>query len=76
MPTTPAITPDASVEEVMSRFPTTIAVFLRRRMHCVGCVVGPFHTVWDAAGQYGIAAEALLAELREAAAAAATAPPA
>jgi hybrid cluster-associated redox disulfide protein len=73
MPTMPAITLDTSVEEVMSRFPAAIAVFLRRRMRCVGCAVGPFHTVRDAAGEYGVAAEALLAELREAAAAAAAA---
>jgi hypothetical protein len=36
-------------------------------MHCVGCAVGPFHTVADAAHQYGLEAPSLLAELRAAA---------
>lgn len=68
MPET-AITLDTPVEEVMRCFPATIAVFLRHRMHCVGCAVGPFHTVSDASHEYGLAAAALLGELRAAAAA-------
>jgi hybrid cluster-associated redox disulfide protein len=66
MPKT-AITLDMPVEEVMRRFPGTIAVFLRHRMHCVGCAVGPFHNVADASREYGLAADTLLLELCEAA---------
>jgi hybrid cluster-associated redox disulfide protein len=54
----------------MQHFPATIAVFLRHRMHCVGCAVSPFHTVADAAGEYGMDGAALLRELRAASAAA------
>ncbi|MGG5812174.1 DUF1858 domain-containing protein [Falsiroseomonas sp. CW058] len=63
-----AITMDMPVEEVMRRFPSTIGVFLRHRMHCIGCAVGPFHRVDDAAAEYGLDPVALLAELRAAAA--------
>jgi hybrid cluster-associated redox disulfide protein len=65
-----AITLDTPVEEVMRRFPATMSVFLRHRMHCIGCAVGPFHTVSDAIREYDLPAAALLRELREAAAAA------
>jgi hybrid cluster-associated redox disulfide protein len=60
---------DASVDDVMTAFPATIAVFLRHRMSCVGCLMGPFHTVADAAAEYDLDPDALLAELRQAASA-------
>jgi hybrid cluster-associated redox disulfide protein len=63
------ITVDASVNDVMTVFPATIAVFLRHRMSCVGCLMGPFHSVADAAAEYDLEPGALLAELRQAAAA-------
>jgi hybrid cluster-associated redox disulfide protein len=69
MPAT-AIRSDMPVEDVMRRFPAIIAVFLRHRMHCIGCAVSPFHTVADAAGEYGMDHAALVQELRAASAAA------
>lgn len=63
-----AIALDTPVEEVMRRFPATIAVFLRHRMHCVGCAVGPLHTVADSIREYGLVAATLIDELRAAAA--------
>jgi hybrid cluster-associated redox disulfide protein len=62
------ITADSLVDEIMTKHPRTISVFLRRRMSCVGCLMGPFHTVSDAAEEYDIATEILLEELRHAAA--------
>jgi hybrid cluster-associated redox disulfide protein len=58
---------ESSVDEIMTAFPMTIAVFLRRRMSCIGCLMGPFHTVADAAKEYGIDARELLDELQRAA---------
>lgn len=63
----PEITADMSVDEVMRRWPATIAVFIRRRMACVGCAVGPFHSVDDAGIVYGLPAAPLVEELRDAA---------
>jgi hybrid cluster-associated redox disulfide protein len=62
------ITADSFVDEIMTKYPGTISVFLRRRMSCVGCLMGPFHTVYDAAEEYEIATDVLLEELRHAAA--------
>ena len=61
------ITEDDLVDEVMSAFPATIAVFLRRGMSCVGCLMGTFHTVADAADEYAIDRDELLHELQGAA---------
>lgn len=63
MPET-TITLETPVEEVMRRFPATIAVFLRHRMHCIGCAIGPFHTVLDASREYDLPAATMLRELR------------
>ena len=55
---------DALVEDIMRRWPATIAVFLRHRMACIGCPAGPFHSVADSAAAYGVETAALLEELR------------
>ena len=44
--------PDLPLEDLMSRWPETIAVFLRHNMLCVGCLIGPFHTVIEACAEY------------------------
>ncbi|WP_374433627.1 DUF1858 domain-containing protein [Tabrizicola sp.] len=68
--------PDLPLAEIMRRWPATVPVFLARGMLCVGCVIGPFHTVDDACEEYGIDPGTLLAELRAAvSSAAATEPP-
>jgi hybrid cluster-associated redox disulfide protein len=65
------IDPNLPVEDVMRRWPATIAVFVRRRMFCVGCAFGPFHSIADSSAEYGIPLAELMEEL-EAAAFAAT----
>lgn len=54
------------VDDVMRRHPSTIEVFVRLRLHCIGCPIGTFHTVADAAREHRLDAEMLLAELRAA----------
>jgi hybrid cluster-associated redox disulfide protein len=66
------ITRDLAVDDIMRRWPGTAAVFVRHRMACVGCAIGPFHTVVDAAREYDLPVEQLLAELVAAADACAT----
>ncbi len=55
--------PDMPVAEIMRRWPETIAVFLGHQMLCVGCVIGPFHTLDDVAQEYRLDRDDLLAEL-------------
>ena len=71
MPTA-SIHADAILRAVMERHPETIAVFVRRRMHCPGCPMAPFMTLAEAAANYSLDVEELVGELRAAAASAAT----
>lgn len=48
------------VGAIMSRWPSTISVFIARRMHCIGCPVSMFHRLEDAAAEHGLELEELL----------------
>lgn len=61
------IDPNQSVDDVMRRWPATIAVFIRHRMSCVGCPFGMFHSVAESSAQYKIPPAQLLHELNAAA---------
>ena len=63
------ITPDSIVEEIMRLRPQTVRVFLRHKMACVGCSVGPFHTLADASAEHGIDLDQLIREIEHAASA-------
>jgi len=51
---------------MMTRWPATIPVFLRFNSLCVGCLVGPFHTVVDTCDEHGIDQPAFIAALEQA----------
>lgn len=50
---------DLSVKEIMDRWPRTASTFIAHRMHCVGCPIGPFHTLADAAAEHQLDPDAL-----------------
>jgi hybrid cluster-associated redox disulfide protein len=54
---------DDSVDDVMSRSPETIRVFLEFKMRCVGCPIACFHTVDDACREHGVDRDAFLGAL-------------
>ncbi|GIL02062.1 MAG: hypothetical protein BroJett030_19610 [Alphaproteobacteria bacterium] len=54
------------LDEVMRRWPATIAVVMRHRMLCVGCPIGAFHTLADACREHGVGEAALLREIEAA----------
>ena len=55
--------PDLPLADMMSTWPETIPVFLRHNMLCVGCLVGPFHTIVDACAEYHLDEDSFLSEL-------------
>lgn len=59
----PSIDPDMPVDEIMRKWPATIAVMVRHRMLCVGCPIGTFHTVTDACAEHEIDEDAFVDEL-------------
>ena len=60
---------DSVVDDVMRAWPSTIRVFLDFHMNCVGCPIGPFHTISDSCEAHGIEIEAFLSALQKARAA-------
>lgn len=67
----PSIHGGAILGAVMDAHPETVAVFVRRRMHCPGCAMAPFVTLAQAVKAYGVETQDLVDSLRAAAAAAA-----
>lgn len=58
-----AINPDMTLDEIMRRWPATMRVMIHHRMLCIGCPIGIFHTVADAAAAHALDEAALTAEL-------------
>ena len=60
------LTADMTIDAIMRRWPHTVAVLLKHRMLCVGCPVGPFHTITDACRAHEVDEPAFVAELETA----------
>lgn len=67
MQRTRSISETSIIEDVLTGFPATLAVFVRRGMHCPVCGVARFDTIRDAAREYQQDLAGLLAELTVAA---------
>lgn len=66
MPTEQMETTDLTLSEIMNRWPQTVTVFLGHGMMCVGCRIGPFHTITDACEEYQLDEQAFRQELQKA----------
>jgi hybrid cluster-associated redox disulfide protein len=62
------ITAESNVDELMTHYPQTVNVFVRRRMLCPGCLAARFETIAEVCRIYDMPLQPLLAELRSAAA--------
>jgi hybrid cluster-associated redox disulfide protein len=54
---------DIPVSKIMRQWPGTVRVFIDLHLHCIGCPIGDFHTLSDAAIEHGLSAEDLCHEL-------------
>jgi len=61
------ITKEMTIGEVVRRFPTTVEVFNRYGMGCLGCPATQFENVEQGAIMHGIDIEQLVKDLNEAA---------
>lgn len=59
-----AIEPYLLVDDVMTRWPATIRVFLDFKLGCVGCPIASFHSVDDACREHGIDDASFMRALR------------
>lgn len=55
--------PDLTLEELMTHWPVSVSVFIKYRMHCVGCLIAPYHTIIDACIEHGVNEDDFRAEL-------------
>ncbi|AMX98029.1 hypothetical protein A4R28_30330 (plasmid) [Mesorhizobium ciceri] len=51
------------VDEIMRKWPATVAVVLRYKMLCVGCPIGTFHTVAEACLEHHVDESRFIADL-------------
>lgn len=50
----PKLDSKMSMDELMRRWPATVHVAISHRLLCVGCPIGPFHSIADAAREHGL----------------------
>jgi hybrid cluster-associated redox disulfide protein len=50
----PKLDSKMSMDEMMRRWPATVHVAINHRLLCVGCPIGPFHNIADAAREHGL----------------------
>ena len=62
----PKLDSTMSMDEMMRRWPATVHVAISHRLLCVGCPIGPFHTIANAAREHGLDAEMLRREFEAA----------
>ncbi|RKF16173.1 DUF1858 domain-containing protein [Roseovarius spongiae] len=58
--------PDLPIADLLRNWPQAVAVFMRHRMLCVGCLISSFHTVIDACDEYALDESEFRRELRQA----------
>lgn len=54
------------MDKLMQERPETVFILLQNKMHCVGCLLAPFHNIADAAIEHGMDEDVLISALRAA----------
>jgi hybrid cluster-associated redox disulfide protein len=57
------ISKDNTIEEVVTKYPETVMVFMKHGLHCVGCHVSAFESIEEGAMAHGMDVDTLLADL-------------
>jgi hybrid cluster-associated redox disulfide protein len=50
----PILNSTMSMDEIMRKWPATVRVAISHHLLCVGCPIGPFHSIADAAREHGL----------------------
>ena len=59
------ITKDMKIAEVVEKYPSTVEVFFKFGLHCVGCHVAQFESIDEGAQAHGIDTEKLVKALND-----------
>ena len=60
------ITTNMTMDVLMARYSEVISILIVNKIHCVGCLLAPFHDVGDAAREHELDADELLRLLHRA----------
>jgi hybrid cluster-associated redox disulfide protein len=52
------------VDDVMRQWPSSTKVFLKHRLHCVGCPIGRLHTIEEACSEHHVDLDLFMADLQ------------
>ena len=59
------ITAEMAIGDVINKYPTTISVFFKHGLGCVGCAVARFENIRQGAMVHGIDVDALMKDLND-----------
>jgi hybrid cluster-associated redox disulfide protein len=59
------ISKENTIEEVVTKYPESVMVFMKHGLHCVGCHVSAFESIEEGAMAHGINVDALVADLNK-----------
>lgn len=57
------ITKDRSITDIVEKHPETVEVFLKRGMHCFGCMAARFENIEQGALAHGVDVDQLMKDL-------------
>ena len=57
---------DSNIMETVKRYPVTAEIFAKHGIPCLGCAAARFEKLSDISGEFGISAEKLVEEIKEA----------
>ncbi|TAN39681.1 MAG: DUF1858 domain-containing protein [Candidatus Methanoperedens sp.] len=59
------ISKENTIEEVVTKYPESVMVFMKHGLHCIGCHVSAFESIEEGAMAHGINVDALVADLNK-----------
>jgi hybrid cluster-associated redox disulfide protein len=59
------ITPDMPIGEVVREYPSTINVFARHNLGCIGCAIAHFENIRQGAQAHGVNVDVLIKDLNQ-----------
>jgi len=59
------ISKENTIEEVVTKYPESVMVFMKHGLHCVGCHVSAFESIEEGAMAHGIDVDVLVADLNK-----------
>lgn len=60
------LSPDSNIMETIKQYPVAAEVFAKHGIPCLGCAAARFEKLSDISGEFGISADKLVKEIRNA----------